>query len=333
MAEVLSQNQIDSLLNSMLDNIGDEKPEAKIETQEEIKYRKYDFYSPKKFTKDKLKLINSIYENYARIISSQVNSLFRVNSVIEVIAVEEQRYSEFNNALDDKDIISIVGAKLPDGSKGTPIVVHTTIPLVLSMVDRMLGGTGEEIDIGDSYKYTDVEIALYENIIKNFISVMADSWQGYLELEFDFSKLETNPSLFHSISNDEIVVIVGIKVSFRKTSGLISICVPASLLISIFEAYDLQSMPEEGLSEKENNQEEIFSNIINSNLEVVARIGEGLISIEDVYNLKPGDVINFNKPKDSEVYLYIEDNIWFKGKMGVNNKNKAVQISELCEQW
>ena len=48
MAEVLSQSQIDALLNSMQNGGGAE--EEKKEEGPEIKYKKYDFYSPKKYT-------------------------------------------------------------------------------------------------------------------------------------------------------------------------------------------------------------------------------------------------------------------------------------------
>ena len=52
MADVLSQSQIDALLNSMQNT---EVKESRFqEPQPEEKYRKYDFYSPKKYTKDKL---------------------------------------------------------------------------------------------------------------------------------------------------------------------------------------------------------------------------------------------------------------------------------------
>ncbi len=52
MADVLSQSQIDMLLSSMRG--GDAETDKK-EVKEEKKYKSYDFYSPKKFTKDKLK--------------------------------------------------------------------------------------------------------------------------------------------------------------------------------------------------------------------------------------------------------------------------------------
>ena len=57
MAEVLSQSQIDALMKEMRSGSKnkDEKPKA-----EEKKYRKYDFYSPKKITKDKNTLLKGI---------------------------------------------------------------------------------------------------------------------------------------------------------------------------------------------------------------------------------------------------------------------------------
>ena len=80
MADVLSQSQIDELLRSMQSSEPepDIKPVEQVVDLESVKYRKYDFYSPRKFTKDKMKILQSAFENYARILTSQVNGIFRV---------------------------------------------------------------------------------------------------------------------------------------------------------------------------------------------------------------------------------------------------------------
>ena len=65
MAEVLSQSQIDALLNAV--RSGEKDLNEPAEEQQEKKYRKYDFSSPRKFTKDRIKMLNGIFENYARI--------------------------------------------------------------------------------------------------------------------------------------------------------------------------------------------------------------------------------------------------------------------------
>ena len=61
MADVLSQSQIDALLNSFSAN-GSEAFEE-IETNEKAdNVKNYDFRMPKKFTKEQLKTVESIFE-------------------------------------------------------------------------------------------------------------------------------------------------------------------------------------------------------------------------------------------------------------------------------
>ena len=62
MADVLSQKQIDELLNSF-NQQGDKAFEEIEENTEKIKV--YDFKMPKKFTKEQLKVIENIFENYS----------------------------------------------------------------------------------------------------------------------------------------------------------------------------------------------------------------------------------------------------------------------------
>ena len=147
MADVLSQSQIDALLKSMGSG-GDSAPE---ETEkevkkekavtEEIKYSKYDFYSPRKFTKDKMKILTSVFENYARIITSQINGVFRVMTDITVMEVQERRYYEYVNSLNENDAVTLVDATIQDVSKNlVPLMIYVSPGLVITLVDHMLGG-------------------------------------------------------------------------------------------------------------------------------------------------------------------------------------------------
>lgn len=104
MAEVLSQSQIDALLNAV--RSGEKDLNEPAEEQQEKKYRKYDFSSPRKFTKDRIKMLNGIFENYARIINSRLNARLRFNGEITVESIEEQRYYEFSNALTEGDVLA-----------------------------------------------------------------------------------------------------------------------------------------------------------------------------------------------------------------------------------
>ena len=92
MSEVLSQSQIDALLNSMRTGGNPDQAEEK---KPEKKYRKYDFTTPRKFTKDRIKMLHGIFENYTRVISSRLNAQLRTNCEITVESIEEQKFYEF----------------------------------------------------------------------------------------------------------------------------------------------------------------------------------------------------------------------------------------------
>jgi len=331
MAETLSQSQIDALLASAFS--GNDVISV-MEEKSEQKYHKYDFYSPKKFTKDKLNILKSVYENYSKIASSRINSLVRVSSEVEFIAVEEERYHEFSNALSDTDALTIIKVKLPDGTVSMPIFMHISVSLMLNMMDRMLGGLGEEVaNFSSSYVYTDIEISLYNNIARYLIAMMQDAWSNYLELDFEIERIETSHGLMQDIGMDEIVVIVILEVRINEMVDKINICMPAVLLSSIYTLIESKKAPQGKLNGGEDKTaQQIFSIIKDSTLDVTAKIGDATISLKEVYDLKEGDIINMIKPKNSDVDIYVDENRWFKGKLGVHNKNIAIRVSDLYKE-
>ena len=174
MSDVLSQSQIDALLKSMQPGGGQEEPEkAEVKEKtasESVKYSKYDFYSPRKFTKDKMKILTSVFENYARIITSQINGVFRVMTDITVREVQEKRYYEYVNSLNENDAVTLVEASIQDHNKiMVPLMIYVTPGLVITLIEHMLGGGDQVIKVEAGYRYSDVEIALYRRILSYLI--------------------------------------------------------------------------------------------------------------------------------------------------------------------
>ena len=331
MAEVLSQSQIDALLNSLQG--GNESVEKAENKENEVKYRKYDFYSPKKFTKDKLKILKSIFDNYSRIAGSQINSIFRTSCELSVVTVEEQRYYEFGNALSDNDVLTIVNVELPDGSKNPPLLLNGSMSLMLSLIDRMMGGLGEDTEVSLFYTYTEIEIALYQKVMQYIIGAFQDSWSSYINLNFELSRLEENPGMFQEIGVDETIVIIVLDVEMKECSGRLSVCMPGNLLMNIFKIIDRRKHSAMGDEENSlDNKQEIMNSIKTSDLMVRAQLGESVITLDDVYNLHVGDVINLGTPRDSDIQIYVEEQPWFKGQLGVHKRNVAVRIEDLIEK-
>ena len=328
MAEVLSQSQIDALLHAVQSGEKDLNEPAE---EQEKKYRKYDFSSPRKFTKDRIKMLNGIFDTYSRIINSRLNARLRANCEITVESIEEQRYYEFSNALTEGDVLALVKVTVKGKEQDVPLLLYLSTPTALSMMDRLMGGEGEaDASLPADYTYTDIELQLYEDIVSDMVSVMGGSWENYIPIEFTYSKTDVNPTLSQIIGLDETVIIVDMKMQFTNITGRMSICLPGEVLTNIFAEISREN-PARKLA-AEDKSEEIFDKLRDSSLEIVSILGETRLSLSDVYHLNVGDVIDLGCPKDSSVYLDIGGYHWFTGKVGTHKKNMAVKIDNVCYQ-
>lgn len=340
MADVLSQSQIDALLKSMQDGPPKEEkveekaaevlePKKEEVQKEEETYSKYDFYSPRKFTKDKIRLLRSIFDNYARILTSQVNGIFRTMTDITVLELRETRYYEYVNAFHENDCMTIVDTYVQDkGKNNVPMMSYISPGLTLTLVSHMLGGSDSVIKTEEDYRYTDVEMALYKRIMEYIVHALGDGFSNYISAEFKIAKIETNPSMVQEVGLDETVVLAVMNVDI---SGLamerIRICLPGTLLEHMFKIIDNRKHLARGFA-YENNQDTIMEHLKASSFPMTGQLGVVKLDIEDLYHLKVGDVIDLNKAKNSAVKLYVGRQPWFTGKMGVYKKNIAIRIED-----
>ena len=345
MADVLSQSQIDALLKSMQDGPPkEEKTEpqaAEVLVQKkneetpvkEDHYSKYDFYSPRKFTKEKIRLLKSVFDNYARILTSQVNGIFRTMTDITVLELRETRYYEYVNAFHENDCMTIVETYVEGkGKSNVPLMMYISPGLTLTLVSHMLGGTDSTMKTEGDYRYTDVEMALYKRIMEYIVHALGDGFSNYINAEFKIAKVESNPSMVQEVGLDETVVIVVLNVDI---SGLamerIRMCLPGTLLEHMFKIIDNRKHLARGFA-YENNQDVIMQHLRSSEFPMTGQLGIVKLDMEDLYHLKVGDVIDLNKAKNSAVKLYVGRQPWFTGKMGVFKKNIAVRIEDRIMQ-
>lgn len=325
----MSQSQIDALLSAV--RSGDKDMSDSSEDTEEKKYRKYDFHSPKKFTKDRIKMLGSIFDTYTRVISTRLNATLHTTCEVEVESIEEQRYYEFSNALTEGDVLTLAKAIAEGAEDESPLFFYIDPSLCVCMMDMMLGGEGiiEEEDMVD-YTYTDVELRLYENIIEDLVSVMGTSWANYLDIDFEYTRTEVNPTLVQLLGIDEIVVIIDLRLKFPNYAGRMSVCLPAMMLSNLFSIIHRKNTERKGLADEKST--EIFDQLRDSSLEIVAKLPEAVLQLNDIYHLNVGDVIDLGQKQGSPVYLEIGGYQWFSGQMGIHNKNMAVKIDDVCYQ-
>jgi len=329
MAEILSQSQIDELLNNLNSGEVDIK---EIESQsKERKIKEYDFRSPKKVTKETIKLLNGIYENYCRNISSNLTSMLRLMCDVTVEQIEESIFHEYNNALDDYVLMGLVDVKYHDGAiSDNQILMEISKSLSFAIIDRLLGGSGEESNYVRDY--TDIELTLLSNLFKQIIPQMGSSWEGTVDIKTEFNKIETNSRFIQSINYNDTVLIIVLNATLNQVTGKITICIPSNILDELFKKASIFLKNNKRKSvdiNYEDQKESIMDSLKVSKLTVSGVLGKAEATLSDIINMKVNDVIILDKKVNSDVDINIDGEKWFEGKWGAKKNKGVIKINKI----
>jgi flagellar motor switch protein FliM len=322
MAEVLSQNQIDQLLNSF--QSGDLNVNE-IESSEK-KVRPYDFKIPKKFNKEQLKTLSIIYESYGRILSSYLSGTLRSYCQIEVLTIEEQRYFEYSNALPESILMGVMEMKPLAGTA----MITMSQSIAFAIIDRLLGGQGEIYEVDRDY--TDIELSLIEKVIRQMGILLKDAWSNVYELDPEFIRLESNSRQSQLVSPNETVVIIMLNVKIREVEGNISFCMPYIILEPVLEHLNTRywfterQAPEENLIQNRSN---LMGAMKKLSLELHAVLGTSRLSLREIMELQPGDVIQLDQAIGDMAKVKSNQSDWFMGTLGKYKNHRAIRVEKV----
>jgi len=174
-AEILSQLEIDALLNAL--QTGEVDAETIKQKESEKKIRIYDFRRPNKFSKEQLNTIEVISENYCRLITTYLSGQLRTRVQIKVASVEQLTYEEFIRSIPNPTILNIFGL-LPFEGKG---ILEINPNLVFYIIDRLFGGPGTANMSGRPL--TEIEQNVVAKTVTKLLDYFKDAWANLVELK------------------------------------------------------------------------------------------------------------------------------------------------------
>lgn len=329
MADILSQNQIDELMRGINSGTVESAPPAGGK-----KIKEYDFRSPKKFTKEQLRTMDSLHENLSRLFSSYFSGVLRAFCEVTVLQIEEQRYYEFNNALPDSALIGLMELQPANPHiDGSTILVDIAPQIAYFMIDRLLGGSGDAVSF--TRDFSEIELAIMKHEFDKLSHYIQESWKDYLELSCELTSVETNTRLIQVYAPEDIVVIVALNVRIRKLEGTITICIPAvgleEMMGDFVSKYTKMVKRTTDENKESIRKSLIMSALVQSDLEVKAVVHEIELDLSDILQLQINDVIPLDRNVNSDICLKVDNQPWFFAKLGSIKSNKAVKLTNLMK--
>ncbi len=324
MGDVLSQSEIDNLLNALSSG---ELDVEEIKDNNEKQVKDYDFARPSKFSKEHLRTLEIIFEHYGRLLTTNLPVYLRKSVQVEVMNSEAVTYSEFSNALSNPVLLGIVNFAPLHGN----IIIEMASNLGYAIVDRMLGGRGDTLD--KTREFSEIELLIIERILIVCVNLLVEPWENVVDIHPHLERIETNSQYAQIISPSEMIAIVTINVKLGNVEGLMNICLPYITLEDVIDKLNTRYWYANIQSHDERDYAEAIESIINkAHVPIKAVLGKSSVSVMDFATLQPGDIIKLDRAVEDELDIYVGDIRKFTALPGSSGDKYAVRVTSVLRE-
>lgn len=337
MTDVLSQDEIDALLTAISDEDegvdegdsgGGGKSSDYRDKAHDRKVKIYDFKRPDKFSKDHLRTLTNMHEQFARYATTSLSAQLRTLVHLHVASVDQLTYEEFVRSIPSPTTMGIIAM---DPLKGQA-VLEIDPSITFTIVDRIFGGRGEVMKM--NRELTEIENQVMDTIMVKMLANLREAWATVIDLRPRIVNIELNPNFTSVVAPTEMVVLVTLETKVSDVEGMVNLCLPYLTIEPIVNKLSAQywyANVKRGYSRENFNMiKERLSTIL---IDVIAQLGSVEVSVKDVIDLQVGDTIKLHNSKiTDDLLLKIGNKEKFFCRPGVMGKRMAVQIKKQIEE-
>ncbi len=325
MADILSQEEIDALLDVVEDEGDDvlESGEENLLPQRQVTL--YDFKRPNRVSKEQLRAFKGVHDKMSRSLASQISSIMRSIVEIQLHSVDQMTYGEFLMSLPNPTSFNVFSVKPLEGSG----IIEINPSIAFPMLDRLLGGKGEPFDA--SREFSDIELSLFETILRVMMSTLKEAWGPVMDIYPTVESKESSPNVVQIVAQNEIVVMVVMEIIIGHSSGMMNICYPVIALEPILPKLASRDLMLNETSSKKSRNTELQVLLGGAKVDVEANLGDADLTMGDILDLQIGDVLRLSSAADDIVRVSVDGKERFKGEIGLRRFRKSIQITEVID--
>jgi flagellar motor switch protein FliM len=329
MPESLAQSDIDALLASA--SATDAAPVEtgppmifgrKARDVENTEIKVYDFKRPERVSKDQMRALQTLHEAFARNFGASLSGFLRTIVEVKVATCEQMTYSEFTSGLPNPTSFNLVQAEGLEGQmcfELSPLIIYP-------IIDRLLGGSSQELFIPQR-PMTLIEMRLINNVTVRALAALSEAWASIRSMKFHVSASESNPQLVQIVPPNEVVVVIGFELKLGNRAGTMNLCIPYNVIEPFMEHLSSQNWFSAAKNQRSKQvEQQISKNLARAPMVATGLLAETTITVKELINLTPGDVIVTEKPAKRPVILCVEHEKKYLAQIGQYRGNRALKI-------
>ncbi len=323
MAEVLSQQEIDALLSNMKTG-----GEDSIKTEPEKEVVPFDFRLPNRISKIQMRTLQNLHENFAEGLSSFLMSKLQTIINVNLISIDQIYYSEYVLSVSNPAALFLFTIENTD-IRG---IVELSPELALTLVDRLLGGPGENTK--QTKAITTIEQKVLSDIVNRMLSELSKTWSAIGEYKFELERFEPDIDFAQITSQSESVLLITFEIFIGQQSYLMNIAFATYAFDAILAKLSSQNLstirPVKYLG---TTAREIVTNQLKeTKLNVSVELGRTILTFKQLMEMKIGDIIILDTKVGEESVIKVEGKDFFYGYPGISNNFRAIKVTGRKEE-
>jgi flagellar motor switch protein FliM len=324
LAKILTQDEIDALLTTVSSSES-EQDSSPVSTSEESKaVATYDFKHPNRVSKDQVRTLENMHDNFAAQIGSTLSALLRTMVDVDLISVDQINYSEYIMSLVSPSCSYTISVPPLDGL----CIIDFNPALTFAFIDRIFGGGQKILEI--ERELTGIEKQVMSKIVSRLYGDLEKSWRNIVPIKIEQKSLETNPQFMRIIPTGETVIVVSLQLKLFNQTGLMTICYPYVSLETILSKLSAQNwIDSTKRHDLRGSREKNQGNLEKVSIEVALKLAEAKIRMRDFLQLKIGDVITTDTKINSGAELLVAGKKKYHCRPGLHGRRRACQITDI----
>jgi len=320
MADILTQQEVDSLLSGLSEG----KVDTKIgETPEPESIRGYDFSGQERVIRARMPTFEIINERFTREIRISISNLLHATVDIATESMETLKFSEFGRSLPVPTSLHIF--RLEPFRGYVMLVIESQ--LVFGLIDTFFGGKGNDAAKIEGREFTTIEDVMVKKVVTACLKALETAWAPVEPVETIYVRSEVNPQFATIVPPSDLVIVVKFDVELEQSTGTISLCIPYAMIEPIRNklASGFQS---DALEVDQTWQKRVKEIILDSRVNIAVRLGTADVNGERLIHLKPGEVIQLTQNASETLVGLVEGVPKLSGYAGIQRGFQAFKIEK-----
>ena len=313
--KILDQAEIDALIHGVDSGaVSTDAPPGPDEV------RNYDFNNQMRIVRGRMPTLEMINERFARLFRVSLYNLLRRSPEISVAPVAIKKFSEYVHTLHVPTNLNLVKI---NPFRGTALIMLDP-KFVFAVVDSFFGGTGRHAKI-EGRDFTATEQRIIHMLLRNVFSDLHEAWVHVANIDVEYIQSEINPHFANIVSPSEIVVITSFHIDLDGVGGELHVTMPYAMIEPLREVLD-SGMASDRVDKDERWAHTLREEIEDAEVELSTLLGRTNITLAELLNLKPGDILNCDFT--GKVLVLAEDVPMFRGSFGLSRGQQAIKFEE-----